>query len=283
MEWIERLNQAVNYIEENLDGSIDYNEAAKLACCTTFHFQRMFSYIAGVPLSEYIRRRRMTRAAADIKNSSIQIVDLAAKYGYDSPTSFSRAFKSVHGFPPSGARQKGVFLNSYPKLVFSLSVKGSEEIRYRIEEKPEFRVVGKQFKLNLDLEGNFSFIPSCWAEFKKTKDFSVLCGMIEPSLPRILGVTEYTEPDSAFYTIAAAADIKVPEGLIERTVPAATWVVFECSGPYPDTIQNLYRRFYTEWLPFSGYEYAQTYDLEVYPPANDSNSKTEVWFAVKSR
>lgn len=282
MEWIERLNQAVNYIEENLDGTIDYGEAAKVACCTTFHFQRMFSYIAGVPLSEYIRRRRMTKAAADIQNSSIQIVDLAAKYGYDSPTSFSRAFKSVHGFPPSSARQKGVLLNSYPKLVFSLSVKGLDEMRYRIEEKPEFRVVGKQFKLNLDLESNFSFIPSYWVEFKKTQDFSVLCGMIEPTLPRILGVTEYTKSDCAFYTIASATNNEVPEGFVARTVPSAIWVVFECSEPYPDAIQSLYRRFYTEWLPFSGYEYAQTYDVEVYPPTNDSNSKTEVWFAVKS-
>lgn len=101
MEWLERLNQSVHYIEENLSNNISYEHAARIACCSTFHFQRMFPYLAGISLSEYIRRRRMTAAAFDLQTSDIKIIDLALKYGYDSPTSFNRAFQSVHGISPS--------------------------------------------------------------------------------------------------------------------------------------------------------------------------------------
>src|SRR5512139_1992193 len=104
MEWLERLNQSINYIEENLSSTISYEHATQIACCSTFHFQRMFSYIAGIPLSEYIRRRRMTAAAFDLQTTNLKIIDLALQYGYDSPTSFNRAFQGVHGVPPSVAR-----------------------------------------------------------------------------------------------------------------------------------------------------------------------------------
>ena len=112
MEWIQRLNQAVNYIEENLSGTIDYSTAAKIACCSTFHFQRMFSYIADIPLSEYIRRRRMTAAAFELQTTAARVVDIALKYGYQSPTAFTRAFQSVHSVPPSSARSKGISLKA---------------------------------------------------------------------------------------------------------------------------------------------------------------------------
>ena len=96
MEWIERLNSAINYIEENLLEEIDYDQIAKIACCSTYHFQRMFSYMASVSLSEYIRHRRMTRAAVDLQNSDEKVINIGLKYGYDSPTAFNRAFQSVH-------------------------------------------------------------------------------------------------------------------------------------------------------------------------------------------
>ena len=107
MEWLQRLNESVNYIEEHLDGTIELGQAAQIACCSTFHYQRMFSYIAGIPLSEYIRRRRMTAAAFDLINKNMRVIDAALKYGYESPTSFNRAFQSVHGVSPSFARNEG--------------------------------------------------------------------------------------------------------------------------------------------------------------------------------
>lgn len=103
MEWLKNLSNAIDYIENNLDKTISYEEAAKIACCSTYYFQRMFSYVAGTPLSEYIRRRRMTQAAFDLQSSNQRVLDIALKYGYTSPASFNRAFQSVHGIAPAAA------------------------------------------------------------------------------------------------------------------------------------------------------------------------------------
>ena len=154
MDWIERLNDAVKYIEENLSSDIDYSLAAQRACCSLYHFQRMFSYISGIPLSEYVRRRKMSLAAADIIGGE-KIIDVAVKYGYSSPTAFNRAFKSVHGVAPSDARSCGTVLKSYPPLVFKITVKGVYEMNYRIEKKDAFRVVGVSSPMETDMEKNF--------------------------------------------------------------------------------------------------------------------------------
>ena len=132
MEWIERLNGAMSYIEENLKNEIDYDKAAKIACCSTYHFQRMFSYMANMTLSEYIRRRRMSLAAVDLQNGE-KIIDVALKYGYTSPTAFNRAFQGVHGIAPSLLRSDGVSVKSYLPISFKITIKGAEEMNYRIE------------------------------------------------------------------------------------------------------------------------------------------------------
>ena len=142
MEWIERLNQTINYIEEHLMEEIDYGELAKTACCSTYHFQRMFGYMAGVSLAEYIRRRRMSLAAVDLMTGDVKIVDLSLKYGYASPTAFNRAFQSVHGMAPSAVKISGAKVKSYPPISFKITVKGVEEMNYRIEKKEAFRIVG---------------------------------------------------------------------------------------------------------------------------------------------
>ena len=282
MDWIEKLNHSINYIEENLEGKIDFEKAAQIACCSTFNFQRMFSYIAGVTLSEYIRRRRMSKAAYELQNYDIRIMDLSIKYGYDSPTSFSRAFQSVHNLSPSTARQKGIILKTYPKLSFSLSVKGDSEMKYRIEEKPAIRLIGIRKKISANMEMNFQTIPELWGDIKQTSEFQFLCE-INNQLPQgILGVTEYKGAHDLNYYIAAATDKPVPDEMVEYTVPAATWAVFETSlDEY--SIKELYRRFYTEWLPFSGYKYSETHDIEVYPLPNGNSQKCEIWFAIKTQ
>ena len=133
MEWINRFNRAVEYLEEHLEAP-DLGEAAKIACCSPYHFQRMFTLLAGTPLSEYIRRRKMSRAAADLQTGD-KIVDVALKYGYSSPTAFNRAFQTVHGLPPSAAKTPGTSLKSYPPLRFAITVQGVEKMEYRIEKR----------------------------------------------------------------------------------------------------------------------------------------------------
>lgn len=130
------LSQSIDYIENNLDGTISYDEIAKIAGCSTYYFQHMFTY----PLSEYIRRRRMTIAAFEIQTKEIKIMDIALKYGYASPTAFNRAFQSVHGVAPTLARTEGTLLEAYPRISFSISISAGESMKYRIEKKTLFEL-----------------------------------------------------------------------------------------------------------------------------------------------
>ena len=107
MEWIEKLNQSMNYIEEHLTDEINYEQLGRIACCSTYHYQRMFTYMAGIPLAEYIRRRKMSLAAVDLQGGESRIIDIAEKYGYRSPTAFNRAFQSFHGIPAAGGEKGG--------------------------------------------------------------------------------------------------------------------------------------------------------------------------------
>ena len=156
MDWLSHLNDALGYIEDNLDGDIDLDKVAQIACCSSFHFQRMFSYMAGVPLSEYIRRRRMTMAAFDLQNGE-KVIDIALKYGYDSPTAFNRAFQSVHGAAPSAARQEGVNLKAYHPISFKITIRGETEMNYRIEQKEAIRIVGVKLETTWTPEKQESF------------------------------------------------------------------------------------------------------------------------------
>lgn len=135
MEWIERLNCAINYIENHITGEIEYDKLAEIACCSTYHFQRMFAYMANVSLSEYIRRRRMSLAAVELQDGASKIIDVALKYGYSSPTAFNRAFQSVHGVAPSVIKEQGVALKAFPPISFKIVVKGAEKTNYKIEKR----------------------------------------------------------------------------------------------------------------------------------------------------
>lgn len=282
MEWLERLNQAVGYIEGHLEGEIDYDAAARIACCSTFHFQRMFSYIAGVPLSEYIRRRRMTCAGLALQRGDEKVIDLALRYGYDSPTSFTRAFTGIHGMPPSEARHSGAMLKAYPRISFRITIKGDTEMNYRIEHKEAFRIAGAKRHYCLDAEQSMEQVPLFWAEANQNGTMQQLCTLPTTAPCGILGVCTCMEGKDFDYYIACATDAPVPEGMEAYTVPACTWAIFECIGPMPDAIQNLQRRVIAEWLPTSGYEYADAPDIEVYTEGDMSAAdyRCEVWLPI---
>jgi AraC family transcriptional regulator len=162
MDLLEKMNGALNFIEENLDHEIDFKEVARLALCSEYHFKRMFSFLAGVTLSEYIRRRRLTLAAFELNNNHTRVIDVAIKYGYNSPDSFTRAFQSLHGVTPSEARNNGQSLKAYPRMSFQLSIKGGIEMNYRIEEKEAFRIVGIMKRVPLIYHGVNPEIASKW-------------------------------------------------------------------------------------------------------------------------
>ena len=277
MEWVDGLNRTITYIEEHLADEIDYGELAKLACCSAYHYQRMFAYMAGVPLSEYIRRRRMSRAAVDLQAGE-KVVDVGLRYGYQSPTAFNRAFQAVHGIAPSAVREEGAAVKSFPPLRFTIVVKGAEEMEYRIEKREAFRIVGISAPLDADLEKNFAVVPQMWGKAAADGTIPRLAGLMDGQPAGLLGVSACGDREDWRYWIAVASS--QPAGDFEEyTVPAATWAVFPGEGANV-SIQELERRVITEWLPTSGYEYGSAPDVEVYLNPDPNHAKYEVWIPV---
>ncbi len=279
MEWFERLNSVIDYIEEHLTDDIEYDSLARIACCSTYHFQRMFTYIANVPLSEYIRRRRMTLAAVDLHNGE-KVIDVGMKFGYDSPTAFNRAFQSVHGFAPSKAKASGVTFAAFPPIRFKIAIKGDVEMNYRIEKKDAIRIIGVSAPTDKDMEKSFAVVPQMWNKAWADGTIQTLAQYIGEEPRGILGVCTSNENDEWRYFIAVANSTFTDERFDEHTIPAATWAIFSGTGTMPHAIQDLERRIVTEWLPTSGYEFANVPDIEVYMDANPTNASFEVWIPV---
>lgn len=278
MEWVQRLNSAINYIEENLSGDIKVEEAAKIACCSTYHFQRMFAYMSNITLTEYIRRRRMSLAAVELQSGDCKVVDISVKYGYDSPTAFNRAFKSVHGIAPSQAKENGVVLKAFPRISFKIMIKGDSEMDYRIEKREKFRIIGVSKPLEKELEKNFETVPRMWEEAVVSGTLQKLAGAMDSSPKGLLGISVCNEVEDWKYFIAVASK-KQLDGFEEYIIPEATWAIFEGQGTNI-SIQELEKKIITEWLPSSGYEYGNAPDIEVYLNPDPQNAKFEVWIPV---
>ena len=281
MAWVERLNQSINYMEEHLTSEIDYERLGQIACCSAYHYQRMFAYMAGVTLAEYIRRRKMSLAAVDLQGKNEKIMDVAAKYGYSSPTAFNRAFQSIHGIAPSAVKGDGAAVKSFPPMTFSIAVKGAEEMNYRIETKEAFRIVGVSAPLRKELEQNFTVVPQMWQEAASNGTIQKLAGMMDAPPMGLLGVSACNDDEQWKYFIAVSST-KSSSEFEEYTVPASTWAIFPGSG-INRSIQQLEQRIITEWLPASGYEYANAPDIEVYLNPDPQNAQYEVWIPVRKK
>ncbi|MEV7684095.1 AraC family transcriptional regulator [Streptomyces sp. NPDC088341] len=254
---LERLNEAMEYIERNLDQRIEMTELARIAVTSEYHFRRMFSALAGIPLSEYIRRRRLTVAGAEVLGRGSTLLDIATRYGYGSGESFARAFRAVHGVGPGEARRTGAALRSQPRMSFRLIVEGSSSMRYRVVEKPAFRVVGRKARVPLVHEGMnpalVAFIRSIGQDtLRRLEELS-------DQEPRgIVGVSDKIDDSRAEgteldYYHGVVTEAPVPEDMESRTVPAGTWAVFESSGEFPLALQYLWRDVYTQWFPSNPY------------------------------
>ncbi|MDE7339713.1 MAG: AraC family transcriptional regulator [Lachnospiraceae bacterium] len=278
MEWVERLNQSMGYIEEHLTDEIDYEQLGRIACCSAYHFQRMFTYMAGVTLAEYIRRRKMSLAAVDLQGGDAKIIDVAEKYGYHSPTAFNRAFQSVHGIAPSAVRKESVSVKTFPPVSFKISVKGAVEMDYRIETKEAFRITGISAPLFKEIERNFTIVPGLWGKAAGDGTIQKLAGMMDSQPMGLLGVSACNDEEEWKYFIAVASSQR-DDAFEEYIVPASTWAVFPGSGTN-QSVQELEQRIVTEWLPTSGYEYANAPDIEVYLNPDPQNAQYEVWIPV---
>jgi len=267
MDWIERMNAAVAYIEDHLTEDLDIAAAARVAQCSPYHFQRIFPLMTSITPAEYVRRRRMSLAAVELRDPDARVLDVAIKYGYNSPTAFNRAFQGVHGIAPSLVRLGGTTVKSYPPITFTMTIRGREELRYRVEEGEAFRVVGVSVPCEMNVEPEPNPILQLWEVAARTGILERLAELNDAA-PNGLVAVMVPDPDSDLtswrYILSAVSSKPVPDGMEEYTVTPYTWAVFPSDGGGPEAMGAIWERIANEWLPTSGYEYADGPDMEVY-------------------
>jgi AraC family transcriptional regulator len=258
MDWIERMNVAITYIENNLLEDPNPEEAAQKANSSTYHFQRMFSMLSGYTLGEYIRNRRLSRAAQELLTSSLKVIDIAFKYGYESPESFTRAFHRLHGISPRDSRKEGVKLKSFAPISFTLSMKGDTSMDFKIKTMEPFKVAGKSILVDAVDGKNFKIIPEFWKTCNKDGTVEKIETLAKKNKGGILAGTtaavlcyKETDTEEKWSYLAGAEVFNDEPGLETITIPAQTWAIFESRGPMPDAIQKVWKRIFREWFPSS--------------------------------
>ena len=271
-ELTQGLQNAILYIEDNLCEELEISKIAARAYLSSFYFQKVFNATCGMTVGEYIRYRRLSRAAEELSSSSVKVIDVALKYGYDSPDSFSRAFAKFHGITPSVAKEKGAQLKCLAPLVINLDLKGGMIMDYKIVEKAAFTVVGKCRKFNA--ETSYQDIPEFWGEHYASGGGELIRGMFGVCLDGDGKEFEYLIADIYFPWN------KIPDGCITKIIPEGTWAVFSYQGECPEALQTLNTKIWTEWLPSTKeFELAGNYNLEFYI----SETEGEIWVPVKKK
>ncbi|URN82749.1 AraC family transcriptional regulator [Acetobacterium wieringae] len=288
MDSLSSMNNALTYIESHLTEVIDFKELSKIALCSEYHFKRMFSFLSGISLSEYIRRRRLTLAALELKDSNLRIIDIAMKYEYGSADSFSRAFYSVHGILPSEARNESAQIKAFPRMTFQLSIQGGCEMNYRIVEKEPFRLVGYKKRVPMVFSGVNPEITKMYelltseviVQLKSLSNIEP-AGMISASTNFSEGRME--EKGELDHYIGVATPSNDAGYFDKLEVESNTWAVFESIGPFPETLQNIWGRIYSEWFPSSGYESVNGPEILWNESIDLHNPKyrSEIWIPVK--
>ncbi|MFC8015618.1 AraC family transcriptional regulator [Streptomyces cinereoruber] len=284
---LERLNQALDHLEAGLDREVDMAEVARLAAVSEYHFRRLFSALAGMPLPVYVRRRRMTLAGAEVLAGDLTLLDIAVRYGYSSGEAFARAFRSVHGIGPGEARRTGAVLTAQPRMSFRVVVEGSTTMRYRIVEKESFRVIGSKARLPLVREGINEAAAAHAAGLDKESIVRMkeLVGR-EPEgiLSAVVYLTDSREEgaEADYWIGVVTAPGVVDEELEVLDVPAGAWAVFDNHGPYPNALQELWRDVFTQWFPSNPYtsrtgpELLRTQPVEI-----GAETDSQLWIPVE--
>ncbi|MFD7711963.1 GyrI-like domain-containing protein [Streptomyces sp. NPDC059785] len=283
---LERLNQAMDHIEEHLDKPVGVRDLARITMTSDYHFRRLFSALAGMPLSEYVRRRRLTVAAADVVAGERTLLEIAFSYGYNSGEAFARAFRDVHGVGPGEARRHGAVLDSQPRMSFKLIVEGSSSMRYRIVDKPEFRVVGRKARVPLVHEG----VNPAIAEFIRgigAETVERMAALSDQEPAGIVAVSDRLDPSRAEgteldYYHGVVTGAPVPPDMDVLPVPAGSWAVFRSSGPFPQALQYLWRDVFTQWFPSNPYQSRPGPEILRVEVAQDGErADAELWIPVE--
>lgn len=288
MDWLVGMNKVIDYVEENITGDIDYDHLAKILCCSSYEFGRIFSFVAGVSISEYIRRRRLSLAAFDVQDRGQKVIDIALKYGYESPASFSRAFKELHGSSPLMARKHGLSLKTYPKISFKLSIRGVDEMNFRIVEKNSFDIIGLKGMSTSIVEDGQDLDP-LWTRFMEDFDTCLWNkddekNYYQESLWQVAAYWNKSINGETPCIIGAELQSKpILDGMNVERIPSATWAVFTITCKAGTGHDEAYVRIQTEWFPTSSYSRdPEIPHLEVYPPGEGSSEayQWEIWMPV---
>ncbi|MEU1963989.1 AraC family transcriptional regulator [Micromonospora sediminicola] len=283
---LDRLNQAMDHLEQRLDRPLDVPELARIACVSEHHFRRLFSALAGVPLSEYVRRRRLTLAGADVLAGRESLLDVAVRWGYGSNEAFARAFRSVHGVGPAEARRTGAVLRSQPRMSFRLVVEGSTSMDYRIVTKDAFRLVGVKARVPLVHEGMNPHIVA----FVKGIDPATVRRIEALSDQEPHGIVNVSDDLAGSREEGAELDYwhgvvtgaEVPDDLDSLPVEAGDWAVFRSSGAFPQALQYLWRDVFTQWFPSNPYEIRPGPEISrVRVAEGGGTADAELWIPVR--
>ena len=268
--WAEGIQSAIQYIEDNLTEELEIEEIASKAYVSAFYFQKIFSCLCGFTVGEYIRNRRLTLAAQELSADGAKVIDVALKYGYDSPDSFTRAFTKFHGISPSAAKEKGAELKAFAPLRIKLTLEGGTTMEYKIVEKEAFTIMGKSKLFNT--ETSYTEIPKFWAEHYQTGGGEIIKGMFGACLDSDGKSFDYLIADLYFPWN------DIPEGCTTRVIPAGTWAVFPYHGECPKALQDVNTKIWSEWIPnCKEYKLSGNYNLEFYI----SPTEGAIWVPVE--
>ena len=285
MNWIESISKAIQYIEENITEDINIDDISKHAYTSSFYFQKGFAMLCGYTISEYIRNRRLSLAGNDLMNSDEKIIDIAIKYGYDSPDSFTKAFIRFHGVTPTAVRKKGATIKEFVPLKVSFNLKGGYTMEYRIEEKDAFNVIG--LSKTIKYEKAYEDVPKFWNAFFMKSAFKNINAKYGINIDSEMGGSEFEYMIGDDYN----SNMKIPNGFITKEIPKFIWAIFTCTGPANKSIKETNEKIFKEWLPNSNnYEIAAGYNIEMYSNpkdykkgVNDEKYYCEIWIPIKKK
>lgn len=303
MDWIIGIQHAIDYIEDNLTETIDYEEVAKKCYSSSYHFQRVFSLLCGFTLGEYIRNRRLTLAGRELATTNAKVIDVAMKYGYESPDSFAKAFQKFHGILPSQARNNGSNLKSFSRLVLKFSLEGGTTMNYRIETKPAMILLGykKRFsgtpydESRQHQEGNFFKTTRAhqWMlkgiSNDKMSDYCVLSNFDDDGYDFYISVTtDAYERENLYNSEVTGINFMHKFGFEEIVIPERTYLVFETEKtkmPIPEYFE-IRKQIAAEWLSNDEYQIVNAPELAVYHwgITGGYNGRTiEIWIPIEKK
>lgn len=288
MDYFKTIQEAIQYMEDHLLEDFSYRDVASHVYMSNFHFQRIFSLIADITPGEYVRNRRLSMAGQEMTLSDSKVIDLAYKYGYESPESFSRAFTRFHGVSPSKAKKAGIQLNSFNRLVIKLTTEGGTIVNYKIVERDPFKLIAKveQFPNESINEAGeeINEIPGFWKRSMESDVYDTL--KAHASSDDFFGVCAPISEGSDYfdYGIGTVYDgSSVPEGYQVWDVNPRLWAVFSCIGETPDCIGETWEKIFKEFLPGSDYQMLEDTDFELYPAQSEAHLFCEIWIPVKKK